>query len=168
MVYVFVETLKRWKNLTTKFKFFHGILRKKKEMAISLDCRKGQIGAIFFNFVPRCILLIFYPFSGANASSKLNLFEQTVKWCSGGLKVSFCSLPLRLKVVYLWDLWYCLIDHCRSQWMCFVTVEFSVVTSPALRTRNPGLQLWPIPGSYFSVVPMPIACKVLLTKHKGR
>ena len=104
MVYVFVETLKKWKNLTTKFKFFYGILRKKKEMAISLDCREGQIGAIFFNFVPRCILLIFYPFSGANASSKLNLFEQTVKWCSRGLKVSFCSLPSRLKVVYLWDL----------------------------------------------------------------
>ena len=137
-------------------------------MAISLDCRKGQIGAIFFNFVSRCILLIFYPFSGANASSKLNLFEQTVKWCSRGLKVSFCSLPLRLKVVYLWDLWYCLIDRCRSQRMCFVTVEFSVVTSPALRTRNPGLQLWLISGSNFSVVPMPIACKVLVTKHKGR
>lgn len=137
-------------------------------MAISLDCREGQIGTIYFNFVPRCILLICYPFSGANASSKLNMFELTVKWCSRGLKVSFCSLPSRLKVVYLWDLWYCPIDRCRSQWMCFVTVEFSVVTWPALRTRNPGLQLWPTLGSYFSVVPMPIVCKVLVKKHKGR
>ena len=73
-------------------------------MAISLDCREGQIGTIYFNFVPRCILLIFCLFSGANASSKLNLFEQTVSWCSRGLKVSFYSFPSRLKVVYLWDL----------------------------------------------------------------
>ena len=26
MVYVFVETLKKWKNLTTKFKFFQSVL----------------------------------------------------------------------------------------------------------------------------------------------
>ena len=83
----FFETIKKWKKFRKKILLRY--LKKKERNGDQSWLLERANWNNFFNFVLRCILLIFYPFSGANASSKLNLFEQTVKWCSRGLKVSF-------------------------------------------------------------------------------